>query len=221
MRWPLVGSCPCLGWHEVQRHRRPETMGGLRVGFPQDLGEGVCCEYNVVVHTGAIRATGSRGVPTQVWIKNSMGGPGLTRSTKCSLGSCANNVVGTPMYYIYIYTHTSPRVMDPLVNRSPTEPGGTLRVRTWSCPAWPILVRARAGRSRLARIDPVPHVQAASWSSRCGPDRADGPHTTTTSRDPVIFHGSLNHFDKASIIFTNSVILRHILKIFCLVILVE
>jgi hypothetical protein len=62
--------------------------------------------------------------------------------------------------------------------------------------------------SWLARVDPAPCGPSCvliepTWprSSRRGPDRADGPRTATTSRDSVIFCGSLSHFDKASTIF--------------------
>jgi hypothetical protein len=63
---------------------------------------------------------------------------------------------------------------------------------------------------KSAALTPCHVVQATSRSSWRGSDRADGPCTVTTSRDSVIFHGPLSHFDKASAILSfMSVILLH------------
>jgi hypothetical protein len=98
-------------------------------------------------------------------------------------------------------SHSSPGP----ANRSSTELGGHARpimsrTRTWSHPAWLIPKRTLAGHSRLARADPAPCGPSRVPIEPMRPNRANRPCTTMTSRDSIIFHGLLSHFDKVSTI---------------------
>jgi hypothetical protein len=107
--------------------------------------------------------------------------------------------------YIHIYTrYTSPRPGDQVRDRALRPPARVIdshpaphATDSHTCP--------RGLEPARPVLTPRHVVRAASRSSQCDPDRADGPRTATTSHGSVIFCSSLSHFDKALAIFEFSV----------------